>query len=73
MANKKYNSHIDKPVVHTTSKGSSYVTPFDVIRSKAGREVINSHAAAGKSVSSQDNSRQTNTSNVREYKKTATK
>jgi hypothetical protein len=45
MPDDKYNSRIDKPTIHTTSKGSSYVTPFDVLRSTAGRELIKRHAA----------------------------
>ena len=45
MSVKKYESHIDKPEVHTTSKGGSFVTPFDVIRSKAGRALVKSHTS----------------------------
>lgn len=50
MSEKDYTSHIDKPEVHTTSNGSSYVTAFDVVRSTAGRELINKHAAMAKSL-----------------------
>ncbi len=40
----KYDSHIDKPEKHTTSKGGSYITPFDLVRSKRGRELVDRHA-----------------------------
>jgi hypothetical protein len=41
---KEYISRIEKPVNHTTSNGGSYITAFDIIRSKRGREVIEKHA-----------------------------
>lgn len=50
MLEKDYESHIDKPTVHTTSNGSSYVTAFDVLRSTQGRELINRHAEMAKSL-----------------------
>ena len=56
MSEKKYISHIEKPEVHTTSKGGSYVTPFDVVRSVRGREVIKSHAATASGSRSQKQS-----------------
>ena len=46
MSEKEFKARIDKPVVHTTSKGASYVVPFDVVRSARGRAVISSHAKA---------------------------
>lgn len=46
MSESKYNSRIEKPVVHTTSKGGRYVRPFDILRSETGRAVIKSHAAS---------------------------
>ncbi len=45
MSEKKYDSHIDKPVVHITASGAMYVRPFDIIRSKSGREVIHRHVS----------------------------
>ncbi len=50
MAHKEYTSHIDEPEVYTTSKGSSYVKTFDVVRSTAGRELIRKHAAMATSL-----------------------
>lgn len=50
MVKKEYVSKIDRPVNHTTSKGGSYVEPFDVIRSTAGRAAIASHAESKRSI-----------------------
>lgn len=50
MPKKDYKSHIDKPHVHTTSNGSSYVTSFDVLRSVGGRELIRKHAEMARSL-----------------------
>jgi len=47
---KEYKSRIDKPANHTTSKGVSYVTTFDVVRSAAGRDLIDRHAAMAESL-----------------------
>jgi hypothetical protein len=40
----KHRAVIDKPVQHTTSKGGSYITPFDLVRSKRGRDLVDRHA-----------------------------
>lgn len=45
MSKKSYSSHIEKAQNYTTANGASYVTPFDVVRSRDGRELINRHAA----------------------------
>jgi hypothetical protein len=44
MREKKYDSHIPKAIVYTTSKGGRYVRPFDILRSESGRDVINRFA-----------------------------
>ncbi|CAN5509059.1 hypothetical protein BH10ACI2_BH10ACI2_04370 [soil metagenome] len=44
MPNEKYNSHIAKPQRHTTSRGGSFITPFDIVRSERGRDLVDRHA-----------------------------
>lgn len=50
MTKKHYAARIDKPVNHITSKGVSYVTPFDVIRSKDGQETLKRHSEISKAI-----------------------
>ncbi len=44
MVKDKYNSHIEKPKRHTTSRGGDYITPFDLVRSERGRVLVDRHA-----------------------------
>jgi len=44
MSVKKSDSSNQKPNVHTTRNGSSYVSPYDILRSTSGRIIIERHA-----------------------------
>lgn len=41
---KKYKSRIDAVPLHTTASGAVWVEPFDVVRSRKGRETIKKHS-----------------------------
>jgi hypothetical protein len=50
MSSKNKMSLIDAPVVHTTSKGGGYVRPFDVLRSRVGRDIIRRYTIASDNI-----------------------
>lgn len=43
MSKNRLQSHIDVPERRTTARGGSYITPFDLIRSRQGREAVDAH------------------------------